>query len=124
MLGDLTPDLMWLPEPERDLTQLLDLRPVKRLAAKHQLEAVVVGRIVGSGHHDAAMAARRRRRITEQRRRPAPDPHDIRTLGEEAVDQGSFELRRGQSAIVADGDAASPGLAEGHRVGPPDRPRI
>src|ERR1700730_180194 len=57
MLGDLTTDLMRISEAKRDLTQLEDLCSVNRLAAKHQLEAVVVRRVVGSGHHDTAIDA-------------------------------------------------------------------
>ena len=42
-------------ELERCLTDLLDRLAEERLATEHQLEAVMVGRVVRAGNHDAAI---------------------------------------------------------------------
>src|ERR1700738_3392451 len=42
------------PEAPGRLAELLDRRPVKRLALEDELETIVVGRVVRAGDHDPA----------------------------------------------------------------------
>src|SRR5260370_39324891 len=50
------------------LAELLDRRPVERLALKDELETVMVGRVVRAGDHDPALDAEHRGRVIAHRR--------------------------------------------------------
>jgi len=55
VLGDFAALRGWRAERQRRLADFLDRLAEERLAAEHQLEAVMVGRVVRAGDHDAAI---------------------------------------------------------------------
>ena len=113
-----------LAESERGRAEAADGIAVEGPAAKDELAAVVVGRVVRAGDHDAAIHAQRRRGVIKHRGRPEADPHDIEALGRQAFDQGGLEIGRGQPPVIAGRDAAAAGSRESLRVGAADRQRI
>ena len=106
---------IWRPggaERERHLPDCLDRLAVKRLAAEHDLEPVMVGRVVRAGDHDAAIDLERRRGVIEHRGRPAADAHDVGAALGEPLDKRGFEFGRGQPAVIADRSAPPAGLRQ------------
>src|SRR3546814_11448842 len=79
----------------RHTAQLLDVLAEEGAALEHHLEAVVIGRIVTAGHHDAAVHAQRRRGVIEHRRGAKADAHrsDARLV------QRSEERRVGKECV-------------------------
>ena len=76
-------------------------------AAEHHLEAVIVGRIVAAGDHDAAVDVELGLGIIEHRRRPEPDPDDVGAARGQASDQRRLEPRRAFPPVAADRDAGA-----------------
>ena len=90
----------------------LDLAAEDAARGEHHLEAVVVRRIVRAGHHDAAVGWELADGVVEQGRRPPADARDPHAGGNQSVHQGGLQFRRGQPAIVADGDVAAARLGD------------
>ena len=94
--------------------ELLDVRAEEGAAAEHHLEAVIVGRIVAAGDHDAAVHVELGLGIIEHRRRPEADPDDVdAALGEAAT-----------SAASSTGELSRPSRPTATLVPPPRRTRV
>ena len=83
----------------------------------HELHAVVVGRIVAGGHHDAPVQLLGEGREVRPFRAPQADVEHIRATVHQAALEGGGQLRAGESDVVADRHAAR--LDEGG-IGTPD----
>ena len=83
----------------------------ERLARHHHLEAVVVGRVVRAGDHDARVEAQLVHGEIEHRRRPETDAGHIDAGRGKPPHQRRLEAGRAQPAVMA------------HRCAPPSGPR-
>ena len=86
--------------------ELLDVARRRRRCAEHHLEAVIIGRIVAAGDHDAAVDVELGLGIIEHRRRPEADPDDVDAALGQARDQRRLQRRRAFAPVAADRDAA------------------
>ena len=80
---------------------LLNLRAVEGLLADHHLEAVIIGRVMATGHHRRAIGFERIGREIEHRCRAQPNPHHFKPAGAQARYKLRFHLGRMQPAIIA-----------------------
>ena len=108
----------------RKRPQRPDMRAEKGLALQHHLEAVIVGRVVRSRHHDAAIQPQVIHREIEHRRRPEADAGDRDAGGGKPLDQRRFQTRRAQPAVTADRRAAPPAPHENGPESKTERQRI
>ena len=104
--------------------ELLDVFAEERLVLQHHLEAVVVGRVMAAGDHDAAVDLQRRLGVIEHRRRPQADPHHVDAALRQALDQRRFELDRGDATVAAHRHAGAAGAAHDRAEAAADRGRI
>ena len=104
-----------------DAAEPPDLLAVERTGCGHKLETVMVGRVVRARHHDPRIGIEPMHREIEHRRRAEPDPDDPRAGARQPVDQGGFELRGMQPAIVADTDDFAAARADDGAEGAADR---
>ena len=74
----------------------------------HELEAVVVRRIVARGDHDAAVEPERERREVDALGAAQADVHDIHARVVEAADQRAGQLVAGETDVAANGHATRP----------------
>ena len=74
------------------MAELLDGVAEEGLAAEHQLEAVMVRRVMRAGHHDPAIDPKRCRREVQHRGRPAAGADHIGAALGETVDQRGFQF--------------------------------
>jgi len=88
-----------------------DARTVERFRTEHDLEAVLIRRIVRPGHHHAALQIQLLDGEIEQRCRPKPEPRHDDAAAHEPFDQRALQGRGGEAAVIADGE---PGTALGH----------
>ena len=100
---------------------LLDVGAEKGVAAERHLEAVIVGRIVAAGDHDAAGDVELGGGEIEHRRRPEADLHHIHAAFGEAADQRGLHERRAFAAVAADRDARAAGAARERAEAAPER---
>ena len=105
----------------RHRAELLDVLAEEGAAEEHHLEAVIVGRIVAAGDHDAAVHGQLGLGEIEHRRRPEPDPHHIDAAFGQAADQRRLQLRRAGAAVAADRDRAAAGAPDQGAEAAPDR---
>ncbi|MCY1210231.1 hypothetical protein D9M69_290400 [compost metagenome] len=91
-----------------------DLFVGQGFAGDHDLEAVVVRRVVAAGEHHAGFAGQHVGCVVERRGRHHADVADLATAVQQALDQRLDQLRAGQAAIAADRDV---GLAAGQALG-------
>ena len=109
---------------QRSRPSLLDLLAVERAGCGQQFETVVVGRVVRTRHHDAGIGIEPLYREIQHRRGSEPDPDDPRAGAFQPVDQGGFERRGMQPAVIADADGFAAALADDGSEGAADRPGI
>src|SRR6185312_4431429 len=108
----------------RDLAELQDLLAIEGAAPEHDLEAVIVRRIVRAGDLDAGIGLELVHGEIEHRRRAEPDAQHLEAAGAEPADQRLLERRRAQPTVIADGDAAAALLAKNGAEGPADGARV
>ena len=101
-----------------------DIPAVERAGRGQELEAVVVGRVVGAGDHDAGIGLEPVDCEIEHRGRAETDPDDVRAGARQTVDERRFERGRMQPAIIADADGAASGPAHDGSEGAPNRLRV
>ena len=107
------------------LAQLHDVRAEERPALEHHLEAVVIGRIVAAGNHDAAVdIVHAGFGIIEHRRRAEADLHHIAAGGGEALYQRRLQHRRAFAAVIADRHRLAARAPDQRAEAAPDRVRI
>ena len=85
------------------------------LAGHHNLQPVVVGRIVAAGDHDAAAGFEMRRREVEQRRRHQSDIDHVTAALAQSGDERSLQLGARVPSIAAHDERLR---AAGMRLGP------
>ena len=101
VVADLAPARLEVPR-FRDAPQVPDVVAEEGRLLEGHLEAVVVGRIVGAGHHHAAVDRQGMGRVVEHRRRAAADPPHVDTGRRQALDQRRLQFGRREASVVAD----------------------
>lgn len=76
-----------------------------RVSGDHDLEAVVVRRVVAAGQHHPGLALEHVGRVVQHRGRHHAHVADLATAVHQALDQLLDQLGTGQAAIAADSDA-------------------
>ena len=102
------PGLLTLPSGKVSgldaLVQLLDSFTRQGLSAQHDLQAVIVGWIMATGHHNARTGLQVMGCKVQHRRRYGPQVNDVTTSRHDAAPQGISQFRTGVPAIVANTD--------------------
>ena len=75
--------------------------PCSRVARQHDLQAVVVGRVVAAGDHDPAAGLQVLRREVEHGARYPPDVDDVPPALAQSFDQRRAQLRAGVPPVAA-----------------------
>ena len=81
--------------------QILDGVTVQRVARQHDLQAVVVGRVVAAGDHDAAAGLQVLRREIEDGARYPSDVDDVAAALAQPLDERRAQLRTGVPPVAA-----------------------
>src|SRR5690606_31328746 len=89
---------------EYALTQGADRLARQRLTGQHHFQAVVIGRIMAAGDHDAALGAQMVGGEIDHGGRHHAEVDDVDAGFADAARQGGGEFRAGQATIVADAD--------------------
>ena len=95
-----------------DLVNLLDLLPEEGLFADHELEAVVVGGVVGSCDHDPSAGLLGVDSVVEDRSGDHAEVDDLQTCGEKAGDEGVPEGGGGEAGVSSHEGACFAALSE------------
>ena len=100
---------------DRLLVGVGELAPVLR----EELDAVVLGRVVGGGDDDAEVEREQR----DRRRRQDAGEHRVTSRRGDAARERALELRPGGAGVAADEDCAAPGPERGRTAEPLDELR-
>ena len=82
-------------------SEILDRIAVQRLAGDHDLQSVVLGRVVAAGDHDAAAGLEMLRREIEQRGRHPPDIDDVAAALPHPLDDCREQLGARMPSVAA-----------------------
>ena len=102
--------------------EILDGAFGQGFATQHDLEAVVVGRVVASGDRNAGAGLQVIGGKVGQRCWCEANVDDIATGGAQAFDQRAGKLGSGQAAIATDDNLAQPAISRLAADSPPDLP--
>ena len=107
-----------------DLPEVSDVGAEEGRRPQHELETVVVGRIVRARDHDAAVGAARMHGVIKHRRRPEADAADGEPAPGQPVGDRGGECGRAQPAVIAEADLPAPASPDHRAEGAPDGQRI
>src|SRR3546814_5085970 len=80
--------------PGGDLAELLDALPIQTRFAEHELEAVLVGRVVRAGHHDRTVEVEVMHGEIQHRGRAAANADYFEAASNQPFHQRGLECRR------------------------------
>ena len=110
--------------PDDDPAEPRDVLAVERAGRRQELEAVVVGRVVGARDHHAGIGLESLHREIKHRGRAETDADRARPGARQTVHQSRFERGRMEPPVIADADRPAPGFAHDGSEGAPDRLRV